>query len=381
MKPSFQEADGFPRSDRYILESAPVVALIISREGTILRANRFAELYLGEGLVGSDLDSYLYGTTFAEITAQGFGERNINVNDYTGAPRTLRIAVYEVPGDAQTHYAVFGHHDVEEMIELDDKLHRANTDLNIMNREVQRKNKELERLTEMKNRFLGMASHDLRKFAAVIISASQLIREFSETELSEENQEYLDVISSTAHTMINVLKNFLDYSVLETGKLLIAREPVPSEGFFERIAGMNRFLIGNRKVTIDLEIGPMPEYLWLDPSRIEQVCMNLLSNAVDYAPEGSAVRFAARVEEGPLIITVRDEGPGIPEDLHDAVFEPYRQGEIKKRTGKSGTGLGLTIARAIAELHGGELDFESTPGEGTEFRCTIPEAAGQEDSR
>lgn len=371
----------FSGADSYIAESAPVVALIVSQEGTILDANSFAESFFGRELTGADLDSFFFGTTFGELAAEGTVGRNVNVNDHTGAPRTLRISVYETTGDDQPAYAVFGHHDIEEITDLHDQLLEANADMNIMNREIQRKNKELERLKEMKNHFLGMASHDLRKFASVIISASQLITEYSETEMSEENREYLDIISSTAHTMVIVLKNFLDYSVLETGKLDVEREPVPSENFFERIAGMNRLLIGKRDVRIDLEAGPMPDYLWLDPSRIEQVCINLLSNAVDYAPEGSAVGLGVSLEGGALKITVRDEGPGIPEDLHEAVFEPYRQGEIKKRTGKSGTGLGLTIAKAIAELHGGSLDFESSPGKGTVFQCIIPEAAVREDSR
>ncbi|MFW5747476.1 MAG: sensor histidine kinase [bacterium] len=358
-----------------------MVALIVSKEGTILDANCFAESFFGRELTGAEFDTFLFGTTFGELVAEGILGKNVNVNDRTGAPRTLKISVYKTTGDDQPAYAVFGHHDIDEITDLHDQLLEANADLSVMNREIQRKNKELERLKEMKNRFLGMASHDLRKFASVIISATQLITEYSESELSEENREYLDIISSTAHTMVIVLKNFLDYSVLERGKLDVEREPVPSENFFERIAGINRLLVGKRDVTIDLEAGPMPDYLWLDPSRIEQVCMNLLSNAVDYAPEGSTVRLGAGLEDGALIITVRDEGPGIPEDLHEAVFEPYRQGEIKKRTGKSGSGLGLTIAKAIAELHGGSLDFESAPGKGTMFRCIIPEAAGKENVR
>mgnify|MGYP006291091409 CR=1 FL=1 len=373
--------EGFPGSDSYIEDAASFVALFVTPEGIILRANRFAEDFFGGGVKGSELDSYLFGTTWGDLRSAGTGGRNVSVNDRTGALRTLEMRVYGPEENGRTGYSVFGHFDVEEIADLHERLLEANADLNIMNREIQRKNKELERLEEMKNKFLGMASHDLRKLASVIISASQLITDYSDSQLCEEDREYLDVISSTAHTMVNVLKNFLDYSVLETGRLRVEREPVPSEGYFDRIAGMNRFLVGKRDVTIDLEVGPMPDHLWLDASRIEQVCMNLLTNAVDYSPEGSAVRFGAGIEEGSLVITVRDEGPGIPEDLHAAIFEPYRQGEIKKRTGKAGTGLGLTIAKAIAELHGGSLDFESAPGKGTEFRCMIPEAAVGEDNR
>jgi CheY-like chemotaxis protein len=110
-----------------------------------------------------------------------------------------------------------------------------------------------------------------------------------------------------------------------------------------------------------------------DPVRLAQILLNLLLNAANYTQEGGEIRVAALEREGEVVVAVRDNGPGIPPERLEALFDPFAQGERRDRASPGGLGLGLTISRRLAELHGGRLEADSDwPRPGTEFRLRLP---------
>ena len=126
---------------------------------------------------------------------------------------------------------------------------------------------------------------------------------------------------------------------------------------------------------VRLRFGEVAGRALCDPDRVEQALVNLIGNAVKFSPEGGVVLVSAVAEETQVVISVRDDGRGIPEDQLTTVFERFHQVRATDSTEKGGTGLGLTITRSIVERHGGRIWVTSAPGEGTVFSFTLPLAA------
>ena len=123
-------------------------------------------------------------------------------------------------------------------------------------------------------------------------------------------------------------------------------------------------------IRIETDVAATP--VTVDADRIVQALTNLLANAVKFSPPGGTVRVTEVALEGEVTLTVVDEGRGIPEDAHERIFTRFGQADVSDRREKSGTGLGLPIARGLVEQHGGRLEVDSRPGEGSRFLLTLP---------
>ncbi|HMO04064.1 MAG TPA: ATP-binding protein [Kiritimatiellia bacterium] len=231
---------------------------------------------------------------------------------------------------------------------------------------------ELLELNELKNRFLGMAAHDLPNPLAVISGYQQLLMDEAAGGLSAEQRASLGIIGQATRDMLNMVDTLLDVSAIEAGRLVIKAEVVNLRSFLEqrRINGM---LLSNRK-HIDFTVaGPDGVSVWrFDPYRISQVIENLLSNAFKFSMPGTAVELAVRGGPEFLELVVTDHGPGIPDAEMDRVFCAYCTTSVKPTGGESSTGLGLAICRRIVEAHGGTISVRSKVGEGSVFTVLLP---------
>ncbi len=131
-------------------------------------------------------------------------------------------------------------------------------------------------------------------------------------------------------------------------------------------------------LTVRLEPG-LPQ-IYVEADRIRQILVNLLTNAHDYSPEGASIEVTARVVGDEVEIAVSDNGPGIPENQMEHIFERFVRGDAGLTQRVGGTGLGLAIAKSLVELHGGTIEVESTPGRGSTFRFRLPTAGAATDS-
>jgi two-component system sensor histidine kinase/response regulator len=213
---------------------------------------------------------------------------------------------------------------------------------------------QLSKANAAKNRFLGMAAHDLRNPLASIRGIAEFMREGAVGPLTPEQIELVDTIHAGELKLSLEIYNFGD---------LIAKS----------VSMINREAV-KKKTHVTFEAPPEPVKLTIDPAKMRQVVDNLVSNAVKYSPPGSTIRtfVTPNPANRTCSFSVRDQGPGIPDDERDKLFKDFSRLSSKPTGGEKSTGLGLAICRKIVEAHHGNIVVENLPERGCEFRVTIP---------
>jgi two-component system sensor histidine kinase KdpD len=230
------------------------------------------------------------------------------------------------------------------------------------------------RSEELRSALLSTVSHDLRTPLAAITGAASALREDLGEADAAQRRELLETIIEESARLEKLLANLLEMTRLESAGLEIKREWVPIEEIvgaaLERLSPQ----LAGREVRTDL-----PHELPLvaaDPMLLEQLVVNLVENATKYTPAGSPIEIRARPEGGSLALEVADRGPGFAPGAELRAFEKFYRGT---HVGIPGAGLGLAIARAIAQLHGGSLVAENRPGGGAVLRLLLPLDSGAPD--
>jgi len=220
---------------------------------------------------------------------------------------------------------------------------------------------------------LAIVSHDLRNpLNAVKLGASLLAHS---KEISGEDREQLEIIDISANRMADLIADLLDVTRLEGGKRLpIEPARVEIEPLFGEAHELFRSQAAASQINLDYEIEEATPAIFADRHRVLQVLSNLIGNALKFTPAQGFIFFRAKPhDDGLVLFSVTDSGPGIPKENLKDIFNPYWQA---KRAERLGAGLGLPIARGIVESHGGKIWVESEPGKGTTFFFTLPAARG-----
>jgi two-component system, OmpR family, sensor kinase len=252
-----------------------------------------------------------------------------------------------------------------------DEISTLNNELVDMQRELARKNAELRELHELKNRFLGMAAHDLRSPLSAIVLYTDFMLDYTTDGLNEQQLEYLKVVRDSGRFMVNLIESLLDVSVIESGSVNLDRQLVDLSALAGRLVTRMSPLASSRSITISCE-SDGPIQFWFDPSKVEQILDNLLGNSLKYCPRGSSVFIRTATIGREAIVEVVDNGPGIPLDEQARLFTFFGRGSTKSPHGEKAVGLGLAICKRIAEAHGGRIALDSEPGKGTTARLTLP---------
>lgn len=229
--------------------------------------------------------------------------------------------------------------------------------------------RKLRDLNQLKNKFLGMAAHDLRNPLGSIRGFSELLLEGGLDE--EDAKEFLRIINSTSNDMLNLLNDLLDISQIESGKFDLRLVSADISELVGNRVALARIMAAKKNIVIDLHAAKGLTCL-LDKERIGQVSDNLISNAVKYSPEKTTVRVETVKEGGMAKVIVRDEGPGINEDERHKLFGEFQKLSARPTGGEKSSGLGLAIAKKIVEAHKGEIGVESNDGRGSAFYFKIP---------
>jgi signal transduction histidine kinase len=254
---------------------------------------------------------------------------------------------------------------------LYDGISSLNNQLVDMQRELARKNAELARLNQEKNRFLGIAAHDLRNPLQIIGTYSEFLLQGVAGEINPEQAEFLQIILDSSAFMAQLVDDLLDVAQIEAGELRLAREPTDLAALVGRATALNGVLARKKDITLHLQAEAVPE-MSVDRAKIEQVLNNLLSNAVKYSNPGSRVDVRVSRQDGGALIAVRDCGPGIPAQDLERLFRPFQVAGVRVTGGEKSTGLGLAIVKRIVEGHGGRIWVESEVGRGTTFYVALP---------
>jgi signal transduction histidine kinase len=228
---------------------------------------------------------------------------------------------------------------------------------------------ELTTLNETKDKFLGMAAHDLRNPLIVVTGLTKLLQK----KIMDRSQaEILYGILASSRRMSNLINNLLDMPTIRNGCLDLKLKEVDVANLirtsvdFNKIIGQQKNIVLRHEVSND--IGPAR----LDPERIRQVIDNLTGNAIKYSESGTIVTIGAKKAAGSLVIWVEDQGIGIRQEELSRIFDEYAKTSSKPTAGESSHGLGLAIVKRMVELHGGSIHVASETGKGTRFTLSFP---------
>lgn len=254
------------------------------------------------------------------------------------------------------------------------ELEAAKKEVEEFSRSILRAKEEVERGSKFKDQFLSTMSHELRTPLNAVLGFSDLLADERYGPLNERQQRYVTHIHTGGKHLLSLISDILDLSKIEAGRMELAIESLRVETVFGEVLSAMRPLADKKsqELAMSVEAGLAVR---ADSTRFKQVLMNLLGNAIKFTPDGGRIEVAARLVQDKVRVEVRDNGPGIPPEEQERIFEAfYRLRESGKKT--EGTGLGLAITHRLVELHGGELGLESQIGQGSCFHFCLPVAVG-----
>lgn len=327
---------------RALIHASEDSMIIVDESGTVRFANRAAEKLFNcesEKLVGSVLGTPSGDGSVSEL---------VIVHPQTRETVVAEMRVAEIDWDGKLSYL--------ESI-----------------RDVTRQKKEAQDARDairMRDHFLATLSHELRNPLAALNNAAQVL---SIAQSKNPNLKLpVEIIQRQCHHMVRLLDDLLDISRLSQGKVQLRKEYV---SLSELVTDCLQVMRPRIEHTHDLKVKLPSETLYVhaDPSRIQQVVVNLLTNAVKYTPPKGEIHVRLERAEEDAVFIVSDNGHGIPADLLNSIFEPFVQAEQTLSRSDGGLGIGLAVVRRLVELHGGSVNVVSDGlGKGSQFTCRLP---------
>ncbi len=233
-----------------------------------------------------------------------------------------------------------------------------------------------EEASQAKSRFLATMSHELRTPLNAILGFSEIMR--SEILGTHENpvyKEYANDIHQSGQHLLNLINEILDISRIESGRYELHEAPVTLAIVVEDCQRLLWLRAETKGLRIIEQFEPDLPQLWADERAMRQICLNLLSNAIKFTPPRGTITLAiGETESGGQFLSVKDTGPGIPENEIPRVLKSFGQGSLAHQTAEGGTGLGLPITKGLAELHDGTFELKSRLRQGTEVKVSFPRA-------
>ncbi len=234
--------------------------------------------------------------------------------------------------------------------------------------------KEKQRLVELnqqKNRFIGIAAHDMRGPLGGIMNMTETLLDRLSDQVTSIDVKHLRIIQRTSKSLLSLLNDLLDIAVIESGEFTLNKEHGNLKVVLEERIPLHQLVADKKGITLHKSLPDVPN-TFFDPHRISQVIDNVLSNAIKYSPPGFNVSVSLDHNETSLILYVQDEGEGMTTDEINRLFQEFRPLGHKPTGGESSTGLGLSIIKKITDAHQGTINVESKVGEGTMFTVYLP---------
>jgi two-component system sensor histidine kinase BaeS len=245
---------------------------------------------------------------------------------------------------------------------------------NEMADELEREASQRDRLDRLKDEFVLTASHELRSPLTSVQGFAELLM-LERDSLTPKQVETVEIILDNCRHLVRLLNDLLDLARSDAGRLAVTRAPAAVAPLVDDAVRTMRAQTEGANQSLDAELEPDLPLIDVEADRIRQILVNLLTNAHEYAPEGASIEVTARLAGAEVEIAVTDNGPGIPENQIEHIFERFVRGDAGLTQRVGGTGLGLAISKSLVELHGGTIAVESTPGVGSTFSFRLPAVA------
>jgi signal transduction histidine kinase len=242
---------------------------------------------------------------------------------------------------------------------------------NEMAAELQRRAGERDQLETMKDEFVLTASHELRSPLTSVQGFAELLM-LERDKLEPKQADTVEIILDNTRHLVRLLNDLLDLARSDAGRLTIKPSPTDVASVVEDPVRTMQSQTRTKSQALAQEIQPGLPQVSVDRDRIRQVLVNLLTNAHQYCPEGASILVTATGQADGVQLAVSDDGPGMPADQLEHIFERFTRGDAGLTQYVGGTGLGLAISKSLVDLHGGTLAVESTKGHGSTFRVWLP---------
>ena len=255
------------------------------------------------------------------------------------------------------------------------KILRNRTDLKEQLETVRNQAIRLDQEARRKDIFLSTLSHELRNPLAPLASAVGIIRMSAAP--STEVDYALRVVERQIDLLRRLVDDLMDVTRITTGKVALRRARVALHELVERAVEATASLVGERNHRLEVILPPAPIFVEADPDRMNQVFVNLVTNAAKYTPTGGHIWIEGTMEGDEVVARFRDDGVGIPSDMLPRIFELFTQVESSQRLSQGGLGIGLALVKDLVTLHGGSVQVASEgAGKGSEFTVRLPVAPG-----
>jgi len=266
------------------------------------------------------------------------------------------------------------------------QVEAKNLEIEMARRALEDKAEQLEVTSKYKSEFMANMSHELRTPLNSLLILSKLLADNAQGNLNEKQVEFAKTINSAGSDLLNLINDILDLSKVESGTVSIEVGEMPMDNLKVHMERTFRQLAADKALDFNVKFDPkLPGTIRTDEKRLQQIVLNLLSNAFKFTSRGGVTLSVRCAEKGwspghhvlrnskqAIEIAVTDTGIGIPEDKQKLIFEPFHQADGTTSRKYGGTGLGLSISREISRLLGGELQVRSKPGEGSTFTLYVP---------
>lgn len=356
----------------YMDQHASIIQLVLNEDGLIKQANSFASKIAGKELTATHINDFFTGFN-AGLDMQALMEGSLrkfmlNINTAANIPESLYFTSFR-KGNEILLIGEFDHGEVEK---LRSSMLGLNNELNNLARELHKKNAQLEKLNKLKNEFIGMAAHDLRNPISSIYSFTDFMLESDSVIDPTDLLMILETIKRSSEFMLNLLNELLDVVKIESGKLDLNLTLTDLEQLLHKNIELNSVIASKKNITLLCNIPQKLPDISVDALKIEQVLNNLISNAIKYSHSNTKVSISAFATDKSIVVTVQDQGQGIPKEELDKLFIPFSKISVRGTAGEKSIGLGLSIVKRIITGHRGRLWVESEVGQGTSFHFSLP---------
>jgi len=239
-------------------------------------------------------------------------------------------------------------------------------------RALTEKNDALRKADELKNDFVQHVSYELRSPLTNIIGFTDLLKTPGIGTLNERQAEYIDHISTSSAVLLTLVNDILDLATVDAGIMRLNYSEIALDDLLDDVSIQIADRLQESGASLEIVAPARLGHIVADQQRLKQILLKLLTNAANFAPEGSVISLQCHRDGGDFVFSVADKGPGIPDDLIRSVFNRFASGAKGGKRG--GAGLGLSIVESFVSLHDGQVSIDSQPGRGTTVTCRIPSA-------
>lgn len=251
-------------------------------------------------------------------------------------------------------------------------MQKTNDGIRLLYKELERKNKELQKLDQRKDDFVATVSHELRTPLSIINEGLNLMVDGLLGDITEKQSNILEKLKKNVERLTRIINDLLDVAKIEAGKFELNLAAKDINHVLRAVTDSYQHVVKTKNIALSYS-GPAEEaVLNIDEDKIVQIVSNLLNNAYKFSPEGSKIELSLVPQDVSMLCMVKDSGIGIEKENIDKLFNKFEQFSRQDGPGIKGTGLGLVICKSLVELHGGKIWAHSEQGQGTTFYFTLP---------